>query len=85
MDIHEAAMAGDMGAVGAYLRNGGDVNAKDYRGLTALICAALKCQTAVAKLLVDSGADLETRDNNGKTALALAGGELLMISDMGRM
>ena len=36
MDIHEAALVGDMNAVTSYIKSGNDVNAKTNDGWTAL-------------------------------------------------
>jgi len=60
------------------LAAGGDVNAKDPRGLTPLHEAARWGWNDVVQFLVDSGADLTAKDNRGNTpvdsALGKAGG-----------
>jgi ankyrin repeat protein len=60
------------------LKAGGDVNAKDPRGLTPLHEAARWGWNDVVQFLVDNGADLNARDNRGNTpvesALGKAGG-----------
>ena len=60
------------------LKAGGDINAKDPRGLDALHEAARWGWNDVVKFLVTSGADLNAKDNRGNTvvdsALGKAGG-----------
>ena len=55
-------------------RDGINIEARDDNdnGLTALMLAARWGKTEVVKLLLDRGADIETKDNNGQTALMLA-------------
>ena len=60
------------------LASGGDINAKDTRGLTALHEAARWGWNEVVTFLVSRGADLHAKDNRGNTpvdsALGKAGG-----------
>ena len=60
------------------LKAGGDLNARDPRGLTALHEAARWGWNDVVQFLVDNGADLSATDNRGNTpvesALGKAGG-----------
>jgi ankyrin len=60
------------------LKAGGDINAKDPRGLTPLHEAARWGWNDVVEFLVDNGADLNAKDNRGNTpvdsALGKAGG-----------
>jgi ankyrin repeat protein len=60
------------------LAAGGDINAKDPRGLTPLHEAARWGWNDVVRFLVDNGADLDAKDNRGNTpvdsALGKAGG-----------
>jgi hypothetical protein len=53
-----------------------DINAKDARGMTALMAAAEAGYTDIVELLIDLGADVTARDKNGLTSLewALQGG-----------
>ena len=68
-----AAERGDMSTI---LRGceAGMVNVKNQYGWTAAMMAAGSCQFDVLKALVDHGADLNIRDNDGYTALMLACG-----------
>lgn len=55
------------------VRHGADVNAKDDRGCTALILAALNGMNSdVLKALLDAGARVNERDHEGTTALDYA-------------
>ena len=60
------------------LAAGGDINAKDTRGLTALHEAARWGWNDVVSFLVEAGADLTVKDNRGLTpidsAMGRAGG-----------
>src|SRR4029453_18761241 len=60
------------------IKAGGDVNAKDSRGLTPLHEAARRGWNTVVQFLVANGADLDAKDNRGNTpidsALGKAGG-----------
>jgi ankyrin repeat protein len=60
------------------MKAGGDINAKDPRGLTPLHEAARWGWNDVVQFLVDNGADLNAKDNRGNTpvdsALGKAGG-----------
>jgi len=69
----EAAQQGDVAAVGAYLAQGGDVNAVDDELLgTMLMCAASAGHAELACALLEAGAEVDVRDGNGCTALATA-------------
>lgn len=52
--------------------NGGDVNAKDKSGFTALIWAAKEGRDNVVELLLKYNADINARNNKGVTALMWA-------------
>ena len=52
-----------------------DINAVNKRGQTALHGAAYNASNSMIRLLVDHGARLDKKDQNGKTPLAIADGE----------
>src|SRR5262249_8224263 len=54
------------------LEHGGEVNAADPRGRTALHGAAVSGHMKVMKVLLDYSADVRLRDHDGQTPLALA-------------
>jgi ankyrin repeat protein len=71
--VHLAAYFGLQEEMTALLENGHDLNSKDSSGWTPLSYAAEKGQGAVVKLLLEKGAELETKDNNyGRTPLSWA-------------
>jgi ankyrin repeat protein len=54
------------------VERGADVNAKDTKGVTALMYACSHGMTEVAKLLVERGADINAKNTESNTALTLA-------------
>lgn len=73
MDIHTAVVNGNIEVVKQHLAAGTDINAKDpFGGSSPLISACLFGKTAMAKMLMDAGADLNFRNNDGSTALHTA-------------
>ena len=64
-----AASDGDKKAIQALLKEGTDVNARDWDDLTALIPAASSGHLDICKLLVKEGADVNAKDKDGITAL----------------
>jgi uncharacterized protein len=71
-NIWAAAMDGDLNAVRNKLENGVRVDARAECGLTPLHVATLFDQSATARLLLSSGADVSLTDNEGNTALHMA-------------
>jgi ankyrin repeat protein len=69
--VLKANCDGDMDAlVRASVTIGGvDINAGCDRGQTALHCAALVRNAAMLRFLVELGADIDRRENDGRTAL----------------
>ena len=51
------------------IEHGADVNARDAAGTPALMLAAQQGQTALVKLLLDRGADVQATDRDGQTIL----------------
>lgn len=71
--LEEAAMAGNAEAVRQHIAAGTDLNTKNpMSGATPLISAALFGQNETALLLIEGGADLEVKNNEGGTALHIA-------------
>jgi hypothetical protein len=75
----DASRAGDVGRVRAILDAGGDVNAANRYGVTALGFAAEKGHFDIVRLLVERGADLDAVDSfygSRPVDFALRGGHL---------
>ena len=70
--LHRAAQAGDLAGLQAALSAGGDVDALDGRGRTALMYAANKGYTLLVEPLLEAGADPDVRAPDGATALFMA-------------
>ncbi|CAJ1958374.1 unnamed protein product [Cylindrotheca closterium] len=64
-----AASDGDKGAIESMLKDGVDVNVRDWDDLTALIPAASSGQLDICKILVGAGIDVNAKDKDGITAL----------------
>ena len=67
--LHIAAAWGDPASVALLVRAGADVNAVGDRGRTPLFCTD---RVEVATILVDAGADIRHRDDQGMTIKELA-------------
>jgi len=73
VDIWTAAGTGNIEAIKQHLEAGTDVDAKEPAGgSTPLMVAALVGQTEAAKLLIEKGANINARSNDGATALHAA-------------
>jgi hypothetical protein len=73
IDIHTAVLTENVDAVRQHLAAGTNVNEKDpFGGSSPLISAALFGKTDMVKLLVESGADLNFKNNDGSTPLHVA-------------
>jgi len=70
----EAVLRGNRNAL-QELIDAGAVNAEDKHGNTALRGAAGRGSVAEVRALLDAGADLEAKDDNGNTALMYAVGD----------
>jgi ankyrin repeat protein len=79
--LRSAAQKGDIRAVKSWLKKGADVNAKNDRGISALMLAVLNGRVKTAKFLLDKGAEINARDINGYTPLihAAADGDIRMV------
>jgi len=73
MGLHEAIVAGDLAAVEALLSAGADPNVREPSGGSSpLITASMFGRTAEAMALIEAGADVNQRNDDGSTALITA-------------
>ena len=72
IDIHFAAMFGNLEAVKQYITTGTDVNVKNELGMTPLFYAAADGHKEIAELLIAKGADVNAKDKYGRTPLHFA-------------
>jgi len=73
IDIHTAVISGNMEALKQHIAAGSNLNEKDpFGGSSPLISAGVFGKTEMAKVLIDAGADLSFRNNDGSTALHTA-------------
>ena len=75
INIFEPVRNEDIKAIKTYIKNGGDVNARDNDGDTALILATLRNAPEIVKLLINKGANVNIKGIGGETALILAADE----------
>ena len=69
LPIHWAASDGKIGVLRYILSHRQDLNAVDSNGCSPIVIATQYNQVQVVVFLLESGADLSLRDNNGDTAL----------------
>ncbi len=73
IDIHTAIMTDNVEALKQHIAAGSNLNEKDpLGGSSPLISACLFGKTAMAKMLIEAGADLNFQNNDGSTALHTA-------------
>ena len=73
IDINAAVMANNLEAIKDHIEAGTDINLKDpLTGSTPLISAVTFEKTEIAKTLIDGGADLTVKNNDGATPLHAA-------------
>lgn len=73
IDLQAAVIQGNLEAVKKHIKAGSDLDAKDpMSGSTALISAITFGKTDIANTLIDSGAGLSVKNNDGATALHVA-------------
>ena len=70
MDIHSATLLGDLDVIQQHIQAGSDLDEKEPAvGSTPLISAAVFGKTEIAKALIEAGADVNLKNNEGSTAL----------------
>ena len=70
MDIHTATLLGDLDVIKQHIAAGSDLNEKEPTlGSTPLISAAVFGKTEIARALIEGGADVNLKNNEGSTAL----------------
>jgi len=70
MDIHTATLLGDLDAIKQHIAADSDLNEKEPTlGSSPLISAAVFGKTEIAKALIEAGADVNLKNNEGSTAL----------------
>ena len=73
VSLQDAARQGNLQAIRQHIKAGSNLNEKDpATGATPLITAATFDQSEVARALINAGADLNVRNNDGSTALHCA-------------
>ena len=65
IDIHGAAAKGNIEAVQYHLNKGVDINAKDYKGWTALHHASWDLHKEAVELLINEGAQINVKIPSG--------------------
>jgi len=73
VDIHTAVVTGNLDALKQHIQAGTNINERDpFGGSSPLISASVFGKPDAAKILIDSGADLNFQNNDGSTALHTA-------------
>ncbi len=72
VDLHLAAMQGNVKAIGEHIEAGTDLNERDAYGATPLAVAATFGKTEAARALIEGGADLSITNDAGATPLHIA-------------
>lgn len=71
--IHAAVISGDLKSVKELIASGTDINQKEpASGSSPLLTAALFGHTEIARALLEAGAEINFRNNDGSTALHTA-------------
>ena len=72
-DLQTAVISGNLEAVRQHIEAGSDLDEKEpFNGSSPLITAATFGKTEIAQALIDAGADLSVKNNDGSTALHAA-------------
>jgi ankyrin repeat protein len=80
--LHAATIGGNAELVQIFVAEGADVNAKDDHGWTPLHFAVEKQRVAVVKRLIELQANMELRNDEGDTPLAIAARKRFRYKDM---
>ncbi len=72
VDLHVAALQGNLLAIEQHIKANSDLNEKDAYGSSPLTVAITFGKTQVAKALIQAGADLSIINNEGATPLRIA-------------
>ena len=73
VDIHTAVVTGNLDALKQHIAAGTNINEKDpFGGSSPLISASVFGKPEAAKILIDAGADINFKNNDGSTALHTA-------------
>jgi hypothetical protein len=73
MDIHTAVLTGNREALRQHIAAGSNLNERDpFGGSSPLITASVFGKADMVNLLIDAGADINFRNNDGATALHTA-------------
>jgi hypothetical protein len=74
VSLHDAAKRGDLAKLQEFLKDGKDVNGKDFKGVTPLGYAVGNDQLSTVKVLIDAKANLDDVDSAGNSAVHFAAG-----------
>ncbi len=72
MTLHEAVRRNDLALVRKAAEKTRDFNETDEKGRTPLMIAAECSSNVIANFLLSKGANMNSRDNDGKTAIEIA-------------
>jgi len=71
-EFYKAIKKGDVKALAKLLNEGKDPNIRSSEGATPLMAATVNRQPAIARLLLESGAQIDAQDGGGYSALMIA-------------
>merc|ERR1719235_1537233 len=74
VSLHDAARRGDLQKIQEFLKDGKDINGKDFKGVTALGYAVGHDQLSCVKVLIDAKANINDVDSAGNSAVHFAAG-----------
>jgi len=74
VSLHDAARRGDLQRLQEFLKDGKNVNSKDFKGVTPLGYAVGHDQLSVVKVLIDAKANVNDVDSAGNSAVHFAAG-----------